>query len=263
MRSGIVRGFLPGMDIISFSLIWIFTKWNSSKKAQIQNVSTIIVLTAAHFFRQSRMRIISVFLTIVVSLVAKKKWLHICALSFLFIIATSILSYTMKENIIFDIFLSAYNEFTTESGTWAPRIKQIKTSLNEFMNHPLFGSGVSAIRSVSDNFSSLLHIKLQEISYKHDLGYIHFLKSYGLVGALWFLLFFGIQILMCYKTKRYTSYEDTIVIDFCLNYIFFVLISFITLNQLMFPQRIVLICLNASFIASISVKYRLIRKQSR
>lgn len=247
MRGGITRAFIPGMSVVTFSALWVFNKWIGVNQKIITKASTIFLL-AAHFFRQSRMRLIGLIFMMSSVLVIKRKWKPLLVL-----LVCSLATYVMLEakigkDIMANLFTSAYEDVVEQTGTMRPRLKEIRIDLKEFRRHPLIGSGLAAIRSTTGLGGSRLRLKLKDLSYRSDLGYTHWLKFYGMVGVVWLLLFFFFQAYYGIKALKKCVGIDKAIAMFTLTYLGYIIVSFFTLNHLMFPRGIVMVCLNSAII---------------
>jgi hypothetical protein len=136
--------------------------------------------------------------------------------------------------ILSGLFASTVSDISEESGTWAPRISQIQFAFAQIREHLIFGTGGDALRGI-DSFAGGT---FKSISYKADLGYLSFLKAYGLVGGFWLTAFF-IYFFKGLRTVRKTSLENVLYLNFCAAYMLYVLVSFITINHFMYPSGIV------------------------
>ncbi|OEU69192.1 MAG: hypothetical protein BA863_00130 [Desulfovibrio sp. S3730MH75] len=248
IRSGITRAFIPGMSVISFSLLWAFAKWINSENTKKLSRESTIFLFAAHFFRQTRMRLIGVIMIMTSLLVIKRKWVPLLFLLILSGISFGIIEATMEDNVMVNLFSSVYEDVVEQTGTWKPRLEQLELDLWEFKRHPWLGSGASAIRSVTEQGGTRLQVKMAALSYKFDLGYTHWLKSYGMAGIVWLLLFFWFQFSMGLRAQKRCRGDDKTLAMFALSYLGFVIVSFVTLNHLMHPDGIIMVCLSAAVI---------------
>jgi len=248
MRAGIVRAYIPGMSLITFSLIWIFTRWLFEEKNRTYTFLTSVFLLAALFFRQTRMRILSVSVVVSIMLIMRRKWRHLLFFVLLVFVSTGVIQVTMKKNIITEPFILAYENFTKKSGTWSKRLSQLKVDIREFKYHPWIGSGLSAMRSVTAKKGTRLQHRMSILSYKSDLGYTHWMKLYGITGIIWLILYFSCQIVMAIKAQRRLSSEDRILAVFALSHLGYLMMALITLNYLMMPAHMLIFILNTAII---------------
>ena len=252
IRAGVMRAYVPGMDVIAVSTIWLFAKWTNPKSVPKWQQGSAIFFLAGHIFRQTRMRVIAVVATIVAMLIVRKKWKRV----FLLLILSSSVFLGFEaykgENIISNLFVSGYTDLMEQTGTWKWRSRRIKMDLEEFKKHPWIGSGASALRRPTKQKNTLLQIKTAELSYRHDLGYTHWLKFYGIVGALWLGLFFGYQVFVGWQSYKKCNAEERIVVVFALSYLGYVMVSYLTLDHLMNPSRIIFITFCAAILVTMS-----------
>ncbi len=248
IRSGIKRAYIPGMSIISFSAIWVFTKWLLDKENKIKTFGFTLMLLAAIFFRQTRMRIISVTAIISTLLIIKRRWKYLLFFLLVSLVSVGVTGITMKENIMISPFTLAYKNITQKSGTWDARLRQLKIDIKEFKRHPWIGSGVAAIRSATALGGTRLQKRMSPLSYKSDLGYAHWLKLYGIVGMIWLVLYFYFQVIMALRAQKALTGADNTLAVFTLSYLGYLAIALITLNHLMMPEHMIMFILNTAII---------------
>ena len=255
MRSGIVRPFIPGMPVISFALIWEFSKFICSRNNKKMKTGSIsFFLLAIHIFRQTRMRIIGLLFVVVGTLFFKRKFIELISLLSLALVVVVIVELTMKENIVTDPVISAYNDTMESSGaSWRARLRQVEVAANEIKKHPIIGSGAISLRPIEDSYRYKNTSNITDIAYMSDWGYLHWMKAYGIVGTVWLFLFFSHLYRKSSKaTKKYKSSNDQDVALFCLLASIFIIATFVTLNHLMFPASIPLVCLLAAIVSRIN-----------
>ena len=247
VRSGIVRGFLPGMPIISFAAIWELTKWIERASESSYSFASGWLLLGAHFFRQSRMRLFGVIAVLVGMLIYKKRFKHLFVTVLIALISITLVNFFLPENLILNLFSEAAENVSEGSGSWRGRLVQLEIDFKEFMKHPIVGSGTSAIRvDLQSGNKTLNYEMLYALAYKADLGYSHWIKAYGLVGLIWLLAFFFFLWRFLRNTVRFSGDSDKDVITFAMSYLIFLIGTLITLNHVMFPPGIVLVCLLAA-----------------
>ncbi|MCJ7602653.1 MAG: O-antigen ligase family protein [Desulfobulbaceae bacterium] len=249
IRSGITRGFLPGMPIISFAVIWEMTKWVEGANKNKFSFLWGWLLVGAHFFRQSRMRVFGVVAVLAGMLFFKRKFRHLIISAFIAVMAIVVVDQYLPENLIINLFTGAAEDVSEGSGSWRGRLIQLETDFKEFKEHPIIGSGASTIRLDSGSgYSSTSQAEMFALAYKDDLGYTHWVKAYGLVGLVWLLSFFFLLWHYARKTVRMADKEHKDITTFSVSFVVFIIGTFITLNHLMFPHSIVLVCLIAAII---------------
>jgi len=252
-RSGIKRAFIPGMDLISFSLLWQFSKWNVSQSAGKVRNSTSILLSlfflGALFFRQTRSRIVAACIVIIGLLSMRRRFKAVIFLVVSVSVAFVIIDARMEKNILTNPFTGAVEDVLEKKGTWDDRIEQLNYDFDEFLRYPVLGNGLAAYRSTRRGFKSQREAALEERAKMDDLGYTHWLKAYGLVGMVWLIVFLFSIISIGLSSIRVEE-GDKVIATFGLSYIVYVVISLVTLNHVVFPWRILPLC----FVASILVR---------
>ncbi len=117
------------------------------------------------------------------------------------------------------------------------------------MNHPFIGSGTSTLWTTKE---ARLSKEEWLLGYKADLGYSHWAKAYGLIGIGWLILFFGILSTKALHASKIHRNTNSDISNFCISFLGFILVTFVTLNHLMFPPGIVTVCLTAAIILRMS-----------
>ena len=147
-RSGIVRAFVPAMDILVIGALWQFWSYLKDKKLFSVNLTMFLVIYGGIIFRQTRARLIPVSAVLAVMMVAKKRYRMLAgatALVVLVVVATLFRSES-GENMIVNLFVSAYSDLTQGEGTWSARMEQIAQSWDVFVDNFFTGSGGLVIR---------------------------------------------------------------------------------------------------------------------
>jgi O-antigen ligase len=213
--------------------------------------TTTLITYVAHFFRQTRSRIITLTIVSIVLLFWKKQYkFAISVLLFLFLIAFLFQTYA-KSNFFLHPYLSAKNDITKVEGTWRGRIRQIKIDLEEFRKHPLIGSGSSVLRSNTEIYKGkdIHEIEhLMNLAYSDDLGYTHWIKHFGLIGVLIIILYFWSLFRKGLYVLKKCDEDSKKAATFSVLYLLFTCISFVTLNHFEIHHLIILNCLNAAII---------------
>lgn len=233
-RFGVERIFIPAMPLISFAAIWEISKV-ATKKGKL-SVAFSIILIVAHFIRMSRMRTLGTMFILLLALVKGKRILIICIFASLFVISSITIVHFLPENVFEKTFSSSYEELAESSGTWKSRMLQMKFAFSEFKKRPIFGGGVGSLRNVDLQKNQYLFA----LSYKADIGYLAWLKAYGILGFIWLVtLLFSI---FYFIKKVGANNENKTVRTFIFNYFIFLVGTSVTLNHFMYPQGIILMC---------------------
>ena len=256
-RAGIVRAFIPGMWIINLSMFWTLAKWMESddKGEKRKALAATLMLLAAIFFRQTRMRVLSASTVTAGILVVRRKWRAIALLVVIASASFAVLEIKTKENVIANAFTSAVTDVTRKTGTWPARARQLKDDFREFKKYPIMGSGTMAVRVPSALGGTRFQRSMFRVSDKADFGYSSWLKSYGLVGLVWLALFAFVQLRMVLHVLRRSSGPDKMIAVFALSHLGHEAISFLTLNHLMLPEGIMMDMLTAAVIARLYYKH--------
>ncbi len=255
-RAGVKRAFIPGMDLISLSVLWQFSKWlvggSFDRFRSKLSCCGFLFFLAAHFFRQTRSRIIAVSLVIFSYLASSKRFGLLVALSLIVSFGIAVNEMRGGESVVLDAYTSSYESVAEGEGTWLSRVEMMRRDMEFFLKHPIAGSGASAIRLRPALEKSREGRILIDLSKMDDLGYTRWIKSFGIVGMIWFGCFFYALIVRGLKVLSSVDDDRRVFAVFCLCYIGYVLISFVTLNHLTFPNRIVPLCLVTAILVRLS-----------
>lgn len=240
-RVGIKRAFIPNMALISFCSVWSFCDLFSRGRLNLSAGWKSGVLFAAHIFRQTRMRLMSILL-ILGLLVATKGNLKNRIVAVLFVVISTIAIFTtFKSNLLFELFESSYYDITQKQGTWGGRIWYIDWNLKELMKSPIVGTGSSAVRASEKAYE---HLPTDRKKYfmllgkQTDLGYIIFIRNFGLVGLIWIICFFFTALKRSWNLMGICKNKNADLASFCFFYFVFVFVSSVTLNNFTLPDRI-------------------------
>lgn len=251
IRSGIERAYLPGMPIISFAFVWVFCRWGESPAKNKRAGVLSAVLLAAHFFRQSRMRIIGALLVAIGLLISRRRYKALAASSVVGLVALVGVEFMMEENLVLSLFTSVSEDVEKDSGSWAGRVAQMDVAWEEFTKHPYLGSGASTLRADSQQFGYGRE-EIEALAAKADLGYMNWAKAYGIVGMLWLIAFFFMLFMRARKAIRRNGILNRDITSFGMTFLMFIVTTFVTLNHMMQAQSIILVCMSAAIIVRMS-----------
>ena len=258
-RSGIKRAFIPGMDIISLALLWEFSKWTvRNDKNRRANAFLSTTLLAAHFFRQTRSRILAIVFIMALMFGWKRGWKlgrNIILVMFVALAVTyGITQINTGDSLLLSPVSTTVRDVSEGEGTWSDRLEQLDTDLEEFLKHPVIGSGLGAVRIKSDEATNVRKLAtLKTKARQADLGYSHWLKTFGMVGIIWLILFF---YYFAKKAIQEFTGTDQMIALLGSSYLGFMMVSFVTLNHLMFPFRIVIFTLVLAMLVRIIWNHR-------
>jgi len=249
IRSGIRRAYIPGMSLLNFALLWQFIRWLKGEKNKRHYLAgSTLLLLAGHFFHQSRGQIWGLLGATVVILFLTRKYRHFILICCAGIVAAGVASVTMEENIVLNPFTTTVDDLSKGAGTVRGRFDQIITDLNEFRQHPWVGSGLIAVRFSKYESDRRMARAMGGKVRKQDLGYTHWMKMYGLVGIIWLAGFIWLLWRRGRWALRSAEEQQRCVALFAVAYLVFVIVSSVTLNHFMIPERIILLCLTAAIV---------------
>jgi len=250
-RSGIKRPIIAGIDLMGLLFFWNFSGWIYSLENKTKSASMTLSFFAIHIFKMTRIRIIGILLIMGWLLVKKKKVKEIVILTVLIIIVIGVLQVTMKENIILNLFSSAVTDVSESTGTWDEREVKGDIAIREFMKNPIFGSGLLTLSVKKENVSSAVYEKIMTTRDMSDLGYLNWLKAFGMVGMLWLVLFIFTILLIAYKAVKISEGREKIIAICGLSYFCFVVFTYITLPNFHIPRGIIYICLISAIVSRV------------
>ncbi|KAA1189953.1 hypothetical protein F0M18_12830 [Pseudohalioglobus sediminis] len=257
IRSGIVRAYIPGMDLLTLSTLWQFSKWSEEPREKGISSLKTVVLYAAHIFRQSRGRLLSLTIVIMGLLLFRRQYKILFITGFFSIAGYLLVENAMEENLLESVFVSSVESISESSGTWGSRLDFMSTDIEHFKKNVWFGDGVGALRLDEEaKYKTLQEIELQDVAAKADLGYTRWLKSFGILGALWLVALYYFFINGIMRTSRSANPRHRVLVLFVLGYFSFIVISAITLNQFMLQPRIFLISLCAAILIRVAYEQR-------
>lgn len=253
-RAGVRRAWFPGMMLLSFVLLWQYCRCMEKETFNKKSAGYTMLFMAAHFFRQTRTRTITSVFLMASLLMVKGKFKHSVLFVVIGAIAIGVAQVSMEENIITTGFETAIEDLSEDSGNWRARTDYAGSQLEDFMDHPLLGSGRSTLAG-SESFRKGSKIgrvgKLLELSANVHTGYASWLSSYGFVGVVWLVCFLLTIFILGRRALRNASTVEKTLVTFALSYIGFVIITSISMNHLQFPDGILYVCLAAAIIVRI------------
>jgi hypothetical protein len=250
MRSGIRRAYVPSMGLISMAAVWAWVRWVRADVNRTRYGVLAIFLIAGHFFQQSRGPIIGLVVAImVVSYLCRraKELRYLLAAGVLGGIITAIV---LPANLLLAPFVTAIEDVSQGSGTVKGRLVQLEHDIEAFMEHPLIGSGLVVVRT--SEYSELGTSDMALNTRKADLGYAHWIKMYGISGVFWLgalFIYSGLTSLRAVRTSAGLQYSLAL---FVAGYLAFVVVTGVTVNHFLIPERITLFMLLAAIIVRLS-----------
>lgn len=256
VRAGIVRAYIPAMPILSIAFGWVLAVWFTRPAKNLLSGFLVLVLFAAHVFRQSRMRLFGTLVYVTWDALIAKRFVSLVTMGVLVVVLASVVSSLYSdENVLLAQFTSLAEDYKEGRGSWSGRLEQVEIAVDEFMEHPLLGSGASTLRMEGASSPAANIREWKNLALKSDLGYLSWIKAYGLIGVIWFVWFFGYLFFTARRYYRQLERDDGLLYSvsmFCYSSVVFLLTTFVTLNHLMFPSGILLVCL----VAAITVRLK-------
>ncbi len=247
-RSDVPRADVPGFRLMSFLLVWnltIFFAAGASRRARAGFMAGLFMVV--HILRQTRSLLIAAAGVIVVCLFRSRMtaWMMVAAIGCIGALGLWWAGDDVAVGLAVNPFSSAAEEVYEGTGTWGSRLQQAKFAWDVFLEYPLLGSGGSAIRMLPDEARTTYQGMLANIAYTADLGYLSFLKTFGLVGMIWLLwIFYYVYSYVRRNTKsnREIYVKDTdFILSFLFSFLVFLMISSVTIPWFLQSDGIVVI----------------------
>lgn len=246
IRSGVRRAVFPGVSIILAAGLWHLVLYIKDRKASIWSLVFFLITYAAVIFRQTRGRIIALTITVIIILFSQKRYIVLAGLTLVMVSSSALLGLTTGKNILFNQFALAYENYAQETGTWAARMIQIEVDWEIIRNHLFLGSGGLVVR---DTEEQRVTNEMRWASGGADLGYMSWLKYFGLSGALWMVSFVTIFYIKLVKLLK--EAETDRVMAYYAGYMFtYILIAEVTLDSFYRPAGIVLLCMTLALLVN-------------
>ena len=202
-----------------------------------------LLLLGAIFFNQARGAILGSVFAMGCILFVRRKFAALMGVAAAGVMVAVLMAAFMDSTILLNPFVSSVEEIQQGSGTWGARLAQISLSLDEFYEHPWLGSGMGAVRLSTSEGDVTSKRELANLAYKSDLGYTVLLKTYGVAGVVWLLFFYAVLLSLSRTSLNGFSKTGHPLLLFAPVYIFYVMLTMVTLNHLMYPDLIMLLFL--------------------
>lgn len=244
LRFGIRRAIVPGVSIILFAGLWHLVRYLNDKKATIWSLLFFLLAYSAVIFRQTRGRVVALTITVFLMLFIRKKYKLLVGLTFVVISFSALFNITIGQNILYNQFGSAYKEYTEKSGNWGARVEQAEFAWKIIKQHPLTGSGGLVIRDAPGERPTE---EMRWLAAGADLGYMNWIKYFGLPGILWMMFFIAIF----FKKLRailQNPLTDRVMVNFAGYMFIYILIAEVTLDSFYRPTGILLLCVTLAML---------------
>jgi cell division protein FtsW (lipid II flippase) len=251
------------MSLISFCAVWSFSDLFSKGTLNLSAGLKSGVMFAAHLFRQTRMRLLSIMLVLAMLVITKGKIKNRIVAVVVVVLGTVAIFTTLKSNLLFELFESSYYDITQKEGTWGRRIEYIGWNFKELMKSPIVGTGSSAVRANEKAYEKLPTARKEYfllLGKQTDLGYVVFIRNFGLVGLIWLVGFFFTAFRRSWILMRLCKGKNEDLASFCFFYMVFLFVASVTLNYFTLSDRIFLNCFVLALIIRLQQECRKKRK---
>jgi hypothetical protein len=251
-RAGIARVFIPATPLMNLAAIWMVCRWVGADRSRSTFGLSALFLIGGHFFHQSRGPIFGLVAAVLVVTILTRRFAELRNILIAAFVAGIVITVTLPENILLTPFTTAVEDVSEGTGTVEGRLVQLEHDIHEFMEHPWIGSGLIAIRTSEYRGVGINAAELALATRKADLGYSHWVKMYGLAGILWlglFLYYLGTRSLRAYRSTR--GMDNTVAL-FAVAYTSFIIITGVTLNHFLIPDRIIVFTLLAAIVVRLA-----------
>jgi hypothetical protein len=248
IRSGILRAFVPGMDVIGMAFIWQFTRLVTGSGTTKWPALNSVLLFGGLLFRQTRARIIAASVPAAIMIIKKRRLKLLVVIGLVIIAVGLTINAFMPENVLLSVYRTSYTDIDEGEGTWGSRLELMEMSLKTFKEHPLMGSGALLIRLSSGR---RVTERLLVDSEQADLGYINWVKNFGVLGAVWMALL----VIVFYRKMSLTKEDDKdqMIAQFAGYQFASILVSMVTLGYFFRVPGILILCLTLACVARSSV----------
>lgn len=241
-RSGIVRAYLPGMEI--FVVVFFWHALSVVRSEVISKWALFLMLTFAFalVFRQTRMHIVASFSVVAVMMLYYGRVKLLVVIASVVLCLGAIGATILQKNIVVDLFSEAFVAISQSSAddrgdektTWSGRLEQIERSRADIYDTFMTGSGGAVLRSTGENFNRHMHL----LNRSMDLGYFIWIKYYGVFGLLFLAAVFIFMFLFWSRSRGVRRREDPYYYldDFCIFYFLIICISMITIGYMTQPH---------------------------
>ena len=244
-RMGIKRAFIPNMSMVSFCAVWSLSDLFSKGTLNLSAGWKSGVMVAAHVFRQTRMRLLGILLVFSLMAITKGKIKNRIVAVGVVVLGTVVILTALKNNLLVELFESSYHDITQKEGTWKGRMDYVDWNLRELMKSPIVGTGSSAVRASGKTYENLPAARKEYfrlLGKQTDLGYVIFIRNFGLVGLIWLAGFFFTALRRSWTLMGLCKDKNADLALFCFYYIVFVLVTSISLNYFSISDSIFLNC---------------------
>lgn len=241
VRGGIARAQIPAMGLLSLVALWQISRWTYPLVGQSRWWTNVLIsfLFLVHLFRQGRVRLFSLVLGAVWLLVLRGKVKGLAVLALLGTTIILVSAQFAQSNLFVNLLTSGVEDAVEVSGTAASRSEMLKADIQAFSEHPYVGGGTIAIRVDLEDSSA----DLSELARSADMGYSRWLKHFGIVGVAWLVAFCLAQWVLISRIRGVTTEPVQTLAAFSYTYLIYFLVSSATINHLLFPRVIPLMCL--------------------
>ena len=256
VRAGIVRAFFPGVSLILFAGFWQLVRYAKGVQPSLWMLGYFLMAYGAVLLRQTRGRILALTIVVIALLVGQRRYKMLGALVLGFAVLAISLSLVYEQNILTNPFLQAYEDVSKSEGTWAAREEQIRLNWDIIWENMYVGNGGLVVRESAITWKSTSGTWFA--GYGADLGYMSFLKFFGIPGVLWMILLFAIFAVHLRRALVATD-ADWVMVRFCGYTGLYMLIAEVTLDFFTIPVGILPMCLTVAMlrISTIPMKQEL------
>jgi intracellular septation protein A len=218
------------MDVICIVFLWRLNSFLVRNRSLL-TLSGGVVSLFGLIFRQTRSRIVSTLAASVYLAMKTKQVTKMFLYAFLILTVIGGFIVFYDTDFIADLFVTSYENVSTGTGTWSGRQVTMEIAMQEFKEHMAFGTGSFFLRHADTREEAV-------ISYHGDLGYHHWLKSYGLMGLAWLFL-----LLLIFLRSMRRRQRDPFMSSFGKAEMLNIFLNFVTIPYFFRPEGICVVCL--------------------
>lgn len=165
----------------------------------------MIILVLFLFHLLARTAILTFLVAVLIYIIARKKW-KVLLLLFAGISLITIVAHSIDQNYLRDRLFNSLNFFQKESqfSKKDDRFNRLKASYEVFLQHPIIGPGTAD----DDEFRRIIFKRNRDViaynqNYNAHNQFFEYLSTYGIIGALVFIILFYTIFALIIQRKNY------------------------------------------------------------
>ena len=260
-RAGIKRAFIPAMSVFSMLGVWSLANMFATGPRKIRWSGYSALYIAAHIFRQTRMRLAGILAVLFCLALYKKQFTRLTISLMLLGLGAMAINSMLQTDVLSSNIAVTREEISEKKGSWGGRLVFAQEISKELNDSPLFilsGTGGSAIRPYAGAYDSISKSRFSQyyiLGKQSDLGYLNWLKNFGLIGIAWLMFFFHGAWKYFRKAIAHKDQNEGLAL-FGGFYFLFVAGTFVTLNHFVIADKILPVMLAAAILVRLDFGWK-------